>query len=286
MSGFIPTYKIDKVDVGEGVIMHGQMSCANAGFLQRFLADFQKFITGRRNAEARGQTEIKFDSGLTIGGVKLRAEKPKMKAREYSIGIDMKEVSMEDRSALFAMSQDDSKEIHISIVQKPRPSLQILDKTTTVTVSDEPTSDAPADPPAAETTTETRMVDHSTDKLNLPSFQNDTLEERLQAALLKREGAADRWADRINSGLTDRDLRKAIASEWTDADYEAASDACHFAVKGGNDPKFWLAPVRDVRVSITNKPTLQGAKLLAKVREVLGFEESKPTTKGKSKAKK
>lgn len=285
--GFIPTYKIDKVDVGEGVIMHGQMSCANAGFLQRFLADFQKFITGRRNAEARGQTEIKFDSGLTIGGVKLRAEKPKMKAREYSIGIDMKDVSMEDRSTLFAMAQDDSKEIHISIVQKPRPSLQLLDKTRTETASDEPTSDTPADPPAAETTTETRIVDHSTDKLNLPAFQNDTLEERLQAALLIREGAADRWADRINAGLKDTDLSKAIDSEWKDEEYKASSEGRHFVVKPGNTPKFWLAERVGVPANMLSKPTLSGAKLLAKTREVLGFEAPTPkTTKGKSKAKK
>lgn len=277
MSGFIPTYKIDKVDVGEGVILHGQVSCANYGLLQKFFSALQKFITDRRSAEARGQIDIKFDSGLTIGGVKLRAEKPKMKDREYSIGIDMKDVSMEDRATLYAMSQDDSKEIHISIVQKPRPSLKLADAKTEKVEGAENT-EVPAGP-----VEEKRLVDHGTDKLSLTTFQNDSIEERLQAALLKREGAADRWADRINSGLNDRDLKKAIASEWTDADYEAASDACHFAVKGGNDPKFWLAPVRDVRVSITNKPTLHGTKLLAKVREVLGFEEVKPTAKGKSK---
>lgn len=290
MSGFIPTYKIDKVDVGEGVIMQGSISCANYGLLQKFYSEFQKMITQRRSSEARGQQEIDFKDGVTIPAVTLRADKPREKQREYSIGIDMKDVSFEDRSKLFAMMQNDAIEIHVSIVGKPkRKPLKLDDDKTKAdddSKTDETKTDAPADPPASDTTTEHKTVDHSTDRLNLPSFQNDTLEERLQVALLIREGAADRWADRINAGMKDTDLSKAIDSEWKDEEYKASSEGRHFVVKPGNTPKFWLAERVGVPANMLSKPTLSGAKLLAKTREVLGFEATPKTTKGKSKAKK
>lgn len=278
--GLIPQRKADKVECGGGVILTGTFACANQKELDKWIADFQRLIVQRQDAAAKGQQEMKFDSGLTIGGVHIRAEKPKMKDRTYEVCIEMKDLKKEDRDTLFAMSQDDSKEIHIQIVQKAKPSLKL----------DEPKADADSPDPTAdpsapvETKIEKRMLDHSNDDFTIPIFQADSLEERLQAALLLREGAAQRWADRINAGMKDEDLRKAISSEWNDEQYQASTEGKHFIVKSGNKPSFWLADSPGVRANMTSKPTLQGAALLAKAREVLGITDSSQT--GKSKAKK
>jgi len=299
MSGFIPTEKIDKVDVGEGVILHGQVSCANRFTLDRWVESFKKFIVNMRSMATKDQVEIDFRSGVTIPGVALRADKPKLRDREYSIGIDMKNVSMEDRSKLFAMSQDDSKEIHISITAQDKRSYK-LDEPAKPADEKAPTSETnPAPDEASQPSGETKgpvdesaaprppLVDHSAGKLELPTFIADSLEERLQVALLIRDKEAiDRWAGRIKAGLTDRDMIKAIASEWAGEIYEAPDDGKHFIVQGGNSPRFRLAPARGVRAQINNKPTLQGSKLIAKAREVLGLAASIPKASHKGKATK
>lgn len=264
--GFIPAVKIDKVVVGEGVVMKGEITCGESGALTRFMKAFYGFLNDWRDRASKLQTEIDFTSGVTIPGVKLRADKPKLKAKEYSIGIDMTNVSMEDRSKLYAMSQDDSKVLHISITTEAlhkfgSDTQEAANQTLAVKIAD--ATDSPG----------LVLVNHSVGKLDLPTFPIDTLEERLQVALLLRADSAERWAGRIKAGLTDRDLKKAITSEWAGELYEAPDGGKHFIVQGGNAPKFRLAANAGVRANITSTPDLQGAKLLSKVREVLGLED-------------
>lgn len=270
--GFIPALKIDKVDLGEGVTIRGEIVAGDEKSLQRFVKAFEPFLADWRDRASKEQTELDFTNAMIISAVKLRADKPKLKAKEYSIGIDMSNVSMDDRSKLHAMSQDKSKVIHISITSQPRRVLapdkpkKSKDKSKANGMNGDPDS------------LDGELVDHSGGDLALPPFEYNSLEERLQLSLLLREGASDRWFLRIKDGLTDRNLKKAITSEWAGELYEATDDGKHFIVQGGNQPRFRLAPVAGVKVNITNKPDLQGRQLLAKAREVLGLEATAKKT--------
>lgn len=274
--GLIPALKIDKLPLGDGVVMRGEIVAGDDKALLKFTKAFEAFAAEWRDRAAKDQTEIDFTAGVTLADVSLRADKPKLKARDYSIGIDMRNVSMEDRSRLFAMSQDKSKVLHVIVTSEPRRRLTLdsppskTDAPPAETKKTKAETASPADETAAATD-RPRVIDHSESALTVPVFEADSLEERLQVALLGREGAAVRWAGRINSGLSDRDLIKAITSEWAGALYEAPDNGKHFIVQGGNKPKFRLAPAVGVRTQINGKPTLEGKALLDKVRVVLGI---------------
>ena len=269
--GFIPALKIDKIDLSEGVVIKGEIIAGEPKALQRFVNAFQIFITDWRDRASKDQTELDFTNAITISAVKLRADKPKLKQKEYSIGINMSNVSMDDRSKLHAMSQDKSKVLHFSITSGPLIGVLPDGKTTKKSdKSDKVKNKANGHDRLVNTDSpRSGLIDHSMGELTLPAFAADSLEERLQLALLIREGAAVRWIERIKNGLmTDRDLKRAITSEWAGSLYEAPDDGAHFIVQGGNKPRFRMATLPGLKANITSQPHLQGVQLLSKVREV------------------
>lgn len=283
MGTFIPAVKIDKIMLSDGIVIRGEIVAGDENSLRKFTKALELFFAEWRERGAKEQTEIDFRSGVSIPRVELRADKPKLKDKTYSIGIDMTNVSMDDRSKLFAMSQDKSKEIHFSITTQPKAIRttkmpRAADETKPVGAEGNGSNaetNAGSDETKAAAGETKYVVYHGDDRLDLPLFEADTVEERLQKALLIRDAdALERWAGRVKVGLTDKDLRKALDSEWArGAQYEAPDDGRHFIVQGGGTPKFRLAPSIGVRANLTSKPTLEGAKLLAKVREVLGLED-------------
>ena len=269
--GFIPALKLDKIQIGDGVMLRGEIVAGDSNALQRFTKAFGIFLADWRDRASKEQTEIDFSNAITISAVKLRADKPKLKQKEYSIGIDMTNVPMDDRSKLYAMSQDKSKVLHFSITSGPRIGVLPDGKPTKKSDKSDKVKNKTNGQDEAVNTHSSRagVVDHSMGDLFLPAFAEDSLEERLQLALLIREGAAVRWIERIKNGLmTDRDLKSAITSEWAGSLYEAPDDGAHFIVQGGNKPRFRLAPSPGLKANITSKPNLQGVQLLSKVREV------------------
>jgi hypothetical protein len=252
-------------------MLRGEIVAGESGALQRFTKAFGIFLADWRDRASKEQTEIDFTNAVTISAVKLRADKPKLKQKEYSIGIDMSNVSMDDRSKLYNMSQDKAKVLHISITSQPRISVLPDGKP----IKQAGKSDKVAnktnghDEAVSIGSSRAGVIDHSMGELSLPAFAADSLEERLQLALLIREGAAMRWVERIKKGqMTDRDLKRAITSEWAGSLYEAPDDGAHFIVQGGNKPRFRMATLPGLKANITSKPNLQGAQLLSKVREV------------------
>jgi len=105
-----------------------------------------------------------------------------------------------------------------------------------------------------------------------------TVEGSLFRALHHMEGAVDRWQERREAGMTDAELKAAIAEEFgvEGALAEADMKPCAFDA-GGGDPKFWFD---DNPVSA--KPTLAKKKLVTKVREIMNIPA--PTGKKKDKA--
>jgi hypothetical protein len=86
----------------------------------------------------------------------------------------------------------------------------------------------------------------------------------LWAALHPDESQAAEW-DRLRlRGVTDQVLRLTLGSLWRNGRRRA--EAWH--ATGGKDPKVWLGQAGPI-----GPPTLRGAPLLAKVREVLGLKE-------------
>ena len=102
-------------------------------------------------------------------------------------------------------------------------------------------------------------------QLELFSALVDPYQARVNAALLRSlhqvEKADKRWSNYRQRGLTDAELKEAIAQEF--GIYGGGSHPeCH-THQGGDDPKFWLS------ISHHGKPTLRGQPLLKRVRELL-----------------
>jgi hypothetical protein len=93
----------------------------------------------------------------------------------------------------------------------------------------------------------------------------DPYQARVDAALFQAlhqmENADKRWRNHRQRGLTDAELKKAIAFEF--GILGGGSHPEWHAHQGGDDPKFWLS------ISHHGKPTLRGQPLLERVRELL-----------------
>jgi hypothetical protein len=88
---------------------------------------------------------------------------------------------------------------------------------------------------------------------------------RLDAALFSSlhsfRDAEKRWSRHRKSGLTDAELKEAIAYEFGIRGGASHPEWHHH--KGGEDPKFWLS------ISYSGKPTLSGQPLIDRVRSLL-----------------
>jgi hypothetical protein len=93
----------------------------------------------------------------------------------------------------------------------------------------------------------------------------DLLQARINAALLRSlhqvQNADKRWRKFQKRGLTDTELKQAIAEEF--GIFGGGSHPEWHNHQGGEDPKFWLS------ISPGGKPTLRGQPLLDRVRELL-----------------
>jgi hypothetical protein len=102
-------------------------------------------------------------------------------------------------------------------------------------------------------------------QLELFSAPVDLYQARVDAALfrsLHQMGNADkRWSCHRRRGLTDVELKEAIAFEF--GILGGSSQPEWHSHQGGDDPKFWLS------ISHHSKPTLRGQPLLERVRELL-----------------
>lgn len=91
------------------------------------------------------------------------------------------------------------------------------------------------------------------------------LHEQLRAALHGTEGAADRWAKRRETGLSDADLKLAIGEEFGSGG--RLGGGYDYQTKGGKGPEFRCPDVH--RVGTDRKPTLAGSSLIRSVRSLL-----------------
>jgi hypothetical protein len=105
-------------------------------------------------------------------------------------------------------------------------------------------------------------------QLELFTAPVDPLQARVDAALLRSlhqvERADKRWLKHQKRGLTDVELKEAIADE-----YDISGGGSHpewYSYEGGADPKFWLDSI-----TACGKPTLRGQPLLERVRELLAI---------------
>ena len=94
--------------------------------------------------------------------------------------------------------------------------------------------------------------------------QGADLEGNLRVALLHaREGARERWAEPIKTGLDDAGLKLAISLEFGEfTRLNRGKIDCSFV--GGKEPKFWLG------FRPYDKPTLAGKRLVDTARVLLG----------------
>jgi hypothetical protein len=88
---------------------------------------------------------------------------------------------------------------------------------------------------------------------------------RVAAALFESlhqmKNADKRWNNHRKHGLTDTELKEAIAFEF--GILGGGSQPEWHSHQGGDDPKFWLS------ISHHGKPTLKGQQLLERVRSLL-----------------
>ena len=102
-------------------------------------------------------------------------------------------------------------------------------------------------------------------QLELFSTPVDPYQARVNAALFRSlhqvEMADKRWSSFRQRGLTDAELKEAIAQEF--GILGGGSHPEWHTHQGGNDPKFWLS------ISHHGKSTLKGQPLLKRVRELL-----------------
>lgn len=102
-------------------------------------------------------------------------------------------------------------------------------------------------------------------QLELFTAPVDPYQARVDAALFRSlhqmERADKRWLKHQKRGLTDAELKDAIAYEF--GIFGGGSHPEWHNHQGGEDPKFWLS------ISYSGKPTLRGQPLLERVRELL-----------------
>jgi hypothetical protein len=103
-------------------------------------------------------------------------------------------------------------------------------------------------------------------QLSLFATPVDSLQARIDTALLRSlhqvERADKRWRKYQKRGLTDAELKEAIADEF--GIYGGGTFPEWHCHQGGADPKFWLESI-----AACGKPTLRGQPLLERVRELL-----------------
>ena len=276
---FEPYVKFDE-EIGQGDEIKGAISVPEGVSVQGFITRFKQLIAWGRSPL---QVKLDFDQGVAVADVKVRADQPNPKERQYSIGVDITDLSYEDRCAIFNMAQDPTKKLSIKIIQEERRRLKLASESTDAPGQLEQATPAETDPVQTEITQ--LPLSFTLAGLSLPVFPPDSDLDRLQTALLmkdSREESAARWKARIEAGLSDKDLKHAIAAQFEDLAYVVESDRRHFVVAGSNKPRIWIATRPEVRVNVVNKPSYEGAALLAAARKVLGIPE---LTKGKGKAK-
>lgn len=93
----------------------------------------------------------------------------------------------------------------------------------------------------------------------------DAIKAGLHRALHTFQDAKGKWSERRSVGLTDDELKKAIASEFGIAGGSSGPGRTPISYKGGADPAFWY----NAHGGSREKPTLRGAALLRVAREVL-----------------
>jgi hypothetical protein len=93
----------------------------------------------------------------------------------------------------------------------------------------------------------------------------DPYQARLDAVLFRSlhhvENADHRWIQSRQRGLTDAELKEAIAYEY--GILGGGSHPHWHSYQGGDEPKFWLS------ISRHGKPTLRGQPLMERVRSLM-----------------
>ena len=90
------------------------------------------------------------------------------------------------------------------------------------------------------------------------------LADGLWQALHCIENADKRWEKLRRTGVTDEDLCEAIRYEWGLGGGQSGPDMQAISYHGGANPRFWFG-----KMIGGGKPTLQGRRLLAAVRQLM-----------------
>jgi hypothetical protein len=101
-----------------------------------------------------------------------------------------------------------------------------------------------------------------------------SIEDKRRAFIRATKGmsqAAERWAQRAASGLTDEQLAEALKYELGIFGGSIATDNCPALTYQGNGLKIWVS--WEITNHVTTKPTFQGAATVAMAREVYGIRD-------------
>jgi hypothetical protein len=101
----------------------------------------------------------------------------------------------------------------------------------------------------------------------------ETLEECLLGALRRHRGMIDEWQVGRERGVTNEQLKAIISREWGLGGGTSGPGHVREYHKGGANPRFWFNSYGPYGV-----PTLQGAALLTKARELLQLPFPQPAT--------
>jgi hypothetical protein len=109
------------------------------------------------------------------------------------------------------------------------------------------------------------IVDYETEPGQETPDEKEAIDTGLAAALALMEGATDRWAERSNAPMTDKELKAAIAEEFGLKGDAMLGPDTQIYFEGGAEPKFWY------NVPPTEPPTLSGRDLVKRTRKIMSI---------------
>lgn len=235
--------------IAEGCEIKIEVKSANAEGMKPIVNKCSQLLDWANNPN---QQSLEFATHVTFSNVKLRADKPTSGTGLWSVGLDIRDIGMDDRSHVFNLMQS-GKKFYVRFVEVEETREQKM----------------------ARFTTETR--DLFDKKVVEP--EGETPDKALWRALHSVANAAERWEARRKTGLSGVELSDAVGEEFGDSG-SGGPGLLGYICSGGRKPKIWFA--KDVKSQPDRKGTpLHGMPLLEKVRTLLAIPEPVPEKESK-----
>jgi hypothetical protein len=240
--------------VTDGITLQTKLS-APPGTQTAHIED--KITLLERYIQAPNQISMEFEKQTILTGVEITvADKPKTNDREFEFRIKVTGASMIDRSTIYALSQSKSK-VTLKVVE-----LDSGKKKETAKAEGKPAEQVP-DPAKKVEPKELSTVDK---------------------ALLIALGA-DKCNCQTGLPIEDDQLLAALNIGWKDPINGSTDDGFCFVAIGASgrnkQPRLHIAEQPQTPAAVNGKPAIQGAALIARVRELLNIPKPEKARKGK-----